>query len=206
MEELDGAGLAAVLAADTELQVGALLPPRRDGLQNERTDAGLVDRLERVVGEQALLQVRNEEARLGVVATHAEGGLGEVVRAEGKELGVDRDLAGGECGPRQLDHRAEEVRHVDAGLLHDFLGDPFEEAAQALQLALETDQWDHHLRVYRRALLGDRDGRLENRPHLHLVDLGVEDAKTAASQPQHGVYFAQRLDLPEQLLLLSQFR
>ena len=44
---------------------------------------------------------------LDVVAREAEGGLGEVVRAEGEELRVGGDLAGGEAGAWQLDHRAD---------------------------------------------------------------------------------------------------
>ena len=53
-----------------------------------------------------------KNARLDVVAGEAPGHLGQVVGAEGEELGGLGDLAGGQRGPRQLDHRAD--RDVEA--------------------------------------------------------------------------------------------
>ena len=48
-----------------------------------------------------------KNARLDVVAAEAPGGLGQVVGAEREEVGDLGDLAGGQRGPRQLDHGAD---------------------------------------------------------------------------------------------------
>ena len=57
-----------------------------DGDLHELADAGLVERGERVLLEDLVLDVGHEEVA-HVVAADAERGLGEVVRAEAEELG-----------------------------------------------------------------------------------------------------------------------
>src|SRR5262249_14164507 len=69
--EADRLRLAAVLSADTHLDVlhaAAAL----DGDAHELADAALVDRLERVALEHAVLEVAGQELALGVVAREAE--------------------------------------------------------------------------------------------------------------------------------------
>ena len=52
MAERDRVGLAAVLAADPELDLRTRTPPSLDGDHHEVADAVLVDRLERVSLQQ----------------------------------------------------------------------------------------------------------------------------------------------------------
>ena len=73
-----GLGGAAALQADAE----------------EVADAGAVQFHEGVALQQPARQVGGEEVA-GVVAGEAEGGLGEVVGAEGEEVSVGGDGAGG---------------------------------------------------------------------------------------------------------------
>src|SRR6266516_4768758 len=87
VEEVDGVGVAAVLAADAQLEPGAVQPAALSGDPDELTDPLAVDRLERRDAEDALLQVRREERCFDVVAREAPRRLGEVVRAEREELG-----------------------------------------------------------------------------------------------------------------------
>ena len=47
------------------------------------------------------------EEAAGIVAAHAETGLGEVVGAEAEELSGLRDFVGGERAARNFDHRAD---------------------------------------------------------------------------------------------------
>ena len=61
-----------------------------------------------------MLEVLGHEPALDVVAGEAERHLGEVVGAEGEELGHLGDLVGDERGARRLDHRADEVVELDA--------------------------------------------------------------------------------------------
>ena len=121
MAERDRARLAAVLAADPHLELGLAAAAALDRDPHQVADAVLVEHLERVALEDAVLEVVGEELPLGVVAREAERRLGEVVRAERAEVGDLGDLVGPDARARQLDHRAAQVR--DRGLLRrDALG------------------------------------------------------------------------------------
>src|SRR5690606_15435995 len=85
VEALDRTPLASLLAADADLEVTAspaALPGRH---LHELADALGVEYLERIVLEQAGLEVLRQECR-GVVARDAERRLREVVRAEREEV------------------------------------------------------------------------------------------------------------------------
>ena len=45
----------------------------------------------------------------GIIPAHAEGRLGEIVYSEAEEFCVTCNLVGDERGPRDLDHRADEI-------------------------------------------------------------------------------------------------
>src|SRR4051812_178094 len=79
--ELDRRRLAAVLAADAELDVRLRLPPPLHRDPHQVSDTFGVEHLERVALEHAVLEVEREELPLRVVARHAERRLREVVRA-----------------------------------------------------------------------------------------------------------------------------
>ena len=134
--ERDRLRLAAVLAADAELEVLARAAAALDRDLHQVADAVLVDRLERVALEDAGLEVVREEAA-GVVAGEAERGLRQVVRAEGEEVGVLGDLVGADARARQLDHRPDEVLEL-ALLGRDAHG----QLAEPLQLLAEADERD----------------------------------------------------------------
>ena len=89
-----------------------------DADPHQVADAVLVERLERVALEHAVLEVEGEELALGVVARHAERRLREVVRAEREEVRDLGDLVGAQRGARQLDHRPAEVLEPRRLLLH----------------------------------------------------------------------------------------
>src|SRR4051812_6685231 len=116
--ELDRARLAAVLAADAELDVRLRLAATLDADAHEVADSVPVEHLERVPLEHALFEVEGQELALCVVARHAEGRLREVVRAEGEEVRDLGDLVGAKRGARQLDHRPAEVLEPWRFLLH----------------------------------------------------------------------------------------
>lgn len=118
--ELHGGGLAAVLAADADLEVGAGGTAFLDAHLNELADAFLVEHFEGIGLDDAVLLVELEE--LGSVVTReAEGHLGEVVGAEREEFGYFGDLVGGEGCAGNLDHCAYEVGERLA-LLLEYLG------------------------------------------------------------------------------------
>src|SRR5206468_6094502 len=127
-------------AADPELDSGLRSSPTLDADAHEVADAVLVEHLERVPLEDSVLEVVREELAFGVVAREAERRLREVVRAEGEEVRLRRDLVGAQRGARELDHRPAQV--LDGRLLR---GDTLGEVAEPRELLAEADQRVHDL-------------------------------------------------------------
>src|SRR5690606_32233280 len=96
--ELHRRRIAAVLAADADLEVGPGLAAALHADLHQLAYAVLVQALEGILLQDALVQVGREEVA-GVVPAVAEGKLREVVRPEGEELGLLRDLVGQEHRP-----------------------------------------------------------------------------------------------------------
>ena len=116
------------------LSFGRALRPALGGHLDERADALLIERDERILRQDARLDVRGQELP-GVVAREAHRGLREVVRAEGEELRRLRELAGQDGGARQLDHRAEREGDRLAAFVEDLLRDVVDDGARLLELA-----------------------------------------------------------------------
>ena len=89
--ELHGGGIAAVLAADTQVDVGAGLLAQLGGHGHQLAYAVLIQ-VGEGIGLIDLLVVVVAQELAGVVAGEAEGHLGQVVGAEGEELGLLGDL------------------------------------------------------------------------------------------------------------------
>src|SRR3546814_11801695 len=96
-----------LLAADAELDVRPRRAAALGADHHQLADALCVERDEGVLLDQATLLVGTEEIS-GIVARQAEAGLGQVVGAEGEELGALGDLGGPQAGTRQP--RSEERR------------------------------------------------------------------------------------------------
>src|SRR5205823_449327 len=97
------ARLAAVLTADTDLQCRLDAPPALDRDPHQLADAVLVEHLERIALDHAVLEVAREKLAFGVIARKAERGLRQVVRAEREEVGFACDLVGTHARARELD-------------------------------------------------------------------------------------------------------
>ena len=193
MAELDRVGIAAVLAADAELEVGpGLAAPGHGGL-HELAHAGLVDRGEGVLLHDFELGVVREE-RAGVVARHAEAGLREVVGAEAEELGGLGNFVGGERAARDLDHGANRVVDLHLLLRHDLTGHAVHDLHLQVEFPLEADERDHDLGFDLDAFLLDEGGGLEDGAGLHLGDLGIANAEPAAAEAEHGIELVELVD------------
>ena len=198
-----------MFAADAELE--GLLLVLRDraallaGHLDEAADADGVDRLERVLLEHALLEVRRQEAA-DVVAAEAEGHLREVVRAVAEEVRDLRDLVGGDRRARDLDHRADrDVEAVLARGLHALLGADLldrllGQLAKKRELLLRADERVHDLGLRIDLLRLALDRRLDDRADLHAEDLGVGDRQTATAVAEHRVRLMQLRDAALDLL------
>src|SRR5690606_17885386 len=114
--EVDARRVAAVLAADAELELAVHRAALLDRHGYELADTGGVERLERVLFENLAREIVGEE-RVDVVAAEAERHLGEVVGAEAEEVGLGRHLVGREGRAGDLDHRADEDWQLAGELL-----------------------------------------------------------------------------------------
>ena len=126
-----------MLAADADLEIGLHLASAFGADGDELADAVLVDGDERVDLEDGVLGVVCEDRR-GIVARQAEAGLREIVGAEGEELraGVAcGDLVGPQRGARQLDHGADLVVELGAGLVLDGRGGGADDVGEKVELA-----------------------------------------------------------------------
>ena len=142
--ELDGRRIAALLAADAELDVRAGLTAQLARHLDQTAHAGLIELGERIgLVDLAVIVGREELAR--VVAAEAEGHLRQVVRAEGEERGLLGDLVGGQGRARDLDHRADLVFHVGAGFLDDLLRGLVNDGLDIGQLLRLANQRNHDL-------------------------------------------------------------
>src|SRR5207302_9928320 len=114
LAKADRRRVAAMLAANAELQPLAGGPSAFDGEAHHLADPLGIERHERVVLEDPEPLIDPREA-CRVVARQTEDRLGQIVRAEAEEFRRLGDFAGAQCCARQLDHRPEQVRYGHSG-------------------------------------------------------------------------------------------
>ena len=186
--ELHAGGIAAVLAADAQVQIGIRAPAQLRRHLHQTAHAGLVQLGKRVVLIDLPVIVGVQELP-GVVTGEAEGHLGQIVGAEGEESGLLGNFVGGDGRAGNFDHGAHQVLHVGSGFLDDGVGSLYHHALDVFQLLDLAHQGNHdlgdHLPVGMRGL--DLEGGLDNGPGLHGGDLGIGDRQAAAAVAHHGV-------------------
>jgi hypothetical protein len=99
MTERDRCGVAAVFTADPHLQLRLNLPATLDADFHEFANTVLIDRHERIAGQNTARSIDAEEA-CGVIARNSKSGLREVIGAEREKLRALRDLAGHQTSAR----------------------------------------------------------------------------------------------------------
>ena len=187
MAELHARGVAAVLTADAQAQVGTGLTAIVCSHLHQLAHADLIQVLERIALVDLVLVVSAQE--LGsVITAEAEGHLGQVVGAEAEELSLLGDLAGSQGCTGDLDHGTDLILHVNASSSDQLISDLDHNVLDELQLLDLTDQRDHDVRGDHAAgLSGDVQGSLDYSAGLHGSDLGIGDSQTAAAVTHHGV-------------------
>ena len=197
--ELHAGGVAAVLAADAQAQVGTGGAAQLRGHLDQLAYALLVQVSERIaLVDLVVVVVAQELAR--VVTAEAEGHLGQIVGAEAEELGLLGDLVGGQGRARDLDHGAHLVLHLHAGVRDQLVGGGHDHVLDKLQLLDLANQRDHDVgNDLQAGLLGDIDGGVDDSGGLHLSDLRVGDSQTAAAVTHHRVELMQAVDHVVQL-------
>ena len=124
-----------------------------------------------------------------------------------KNSAVSRDLAGHQRRARQLDHGADLVVELRAGLLHHRLRHRVDARLDDVELGLGRDQRHHDLRHHRLAgALAGLDRGLEDRARLHLGDLGIGDGDAAAAEAEHRIELGKLVRAMRELLRIDAHR
>ena len=199
MAELDRAGLAAVFAADTELDVRARLSAELGCQLHELADALLIHLRKRIRFVYLLIVVVVEELAR-VVTREPERHLCEVVRAKREEFSFFRDLIGGQRRARHLDHCPDKVFDLHAFFANNLFAGLHDDILHVFELFDFADQRNHDLRLnFNALLLRHLNGRFHDGTGLHLGDFRIRDGQTAASVPEHRVELVQVGDREPQL-------
>ena len=193
--ELDRARVAAVLTADTavELRVDGLA--ERNGHLHELADAVLIKLCERIVLKDLGVIVSVEELAC-IVTAEAEGHLSQVVGTEAEEISLSSDLVGGESRSRDLDHGADLILEINTGSLYLSVGNLDNDLLDELELLDVADKRDHDLGndLPIGMLLLNIDSSADNGSGLHLCDFGIGDGQAAAAVTHHRVELMERSD------------
>ena len=83
------------------------------------------------------------------------------------------------------------MRLADALFLHDLFGHAARHVRRDLQFFRRPGERDHDLGMDVDALFLHLARRLEDRAHLHLVDLRIGDAEAAAAMAEHRVHLVK---------------
>ena len=133
-----------------------------------------------------------------VVARETKSGLGQIVGAEGKELGFFRNLVRDQRSPGQFDHRAHEIIDLSFLFLEDFLGDAMDDCRLVRHFFQRGGERNHHFGKNFHSIFRHGHGRFEDGAGLHLGDLGIGDSQTTAAMSEHGIEFVQLLHPAQQ--------
>ena len=189
-----------MLAADAELDVRAGTLAFCNSEADQAAYTVLVQTSERIGLEDLLVEVSLQNAA-HVITGEAVGHLGEVVGAEGEELRFLGHIACGDCGTRRLDHRADHILHLQAGLLNQLVSLSLDNLLYEAQLIDLGYQRNHDLRRDMQVVfLPDVDSCGYDSLGLHLGDLRIENVQTAAAGTQHRVELVQAFYLALELV------
>jgi hypothetical protein len=166
--------LAAVNAADPDLEVRARLSPLLNGHSHKLAHPGTIYGRKRIILPDPLEQIIVDKFH-SVIPGDSVGGLSQVVGSEGEELGFFGDLIGRDGRPRDLDHRPDCVGELDFVLGQNLFSDALDDLFLICQFGRRTHQWNHDLGKHLVPLTGDLTGRLEDRLRLHFNDLRIGD-------------------------------
>ena len=150
-----------------------------------------IERDERIAREDPLADVFTQKLAR-VISRNAQSSLGQIVGSKREECAFLSDFTGHKRGPRQFDHRPDQIGQRAALLGEHRRCGPVNQRLQDRQFLGSRDQRDHHF-GHRRFTASRRDvaGCFKDRPDLHFVDFGERDPKAATAMPQHRVEFVQ---------------
>src|SRR5713101_1973310 len=187
MTKFDTRGIAAMLAANPNLEILFRLAPALDSDSHQIANAIGVEFLERILLVDPARQVIVEEPGR-VVARQPVGHLRQVVGAERKEVRHRGNRSGLDARARHFDHRANEIGQLAAAVAARNLARDFANIrGQQIELLALADERQHDLGNRLDALLLQLTHRFEDGARLRTIYLGMADAETGAAQAEHGI-------------------
>ncbi|MEY2725637.1 MAG: hypothetical protein RLZZ458_1504, partial [Planctomycetota bacterium] len=191
--EVDGLGIAAMFAANTDLEIRTDRATVLDGGLHQATYAGLIDGLERVCRDDVVFGVVTDEG-LVVVAADTEAGLGEVIGTKAEELGSLRNLGAGHGCSWHFDHGADHVVHLNALFSEYLFGSFADDGGLVIHFGFVTGERNHDFGVTIDAGLFDGAGSFDDGASLHGGDFGIDDPEPTATMSEHRVGFLEFVD------------
>lgn len=199
VEEPDGIGVAAMLAADAALEVSTPSAAGLHAVLYQLAHTLGVDGLERVGIQDLVSEIVTHEGS-HVVAGESEGHLGEVVRTEGEELGGTRHPLAGQSRAGDFDHGSEMIGDGLVGMGLDLALHAVADCFLEAELPRGDGHGHHNLRHGVVALLEEFLNSREDGPVLGLCDKRISHMQTHAAQTHHRVDLAEVLASPLDLV------
>src|SRR5579884_6466 len=197
--EFDTGWIAPVFAANPELDLRARFASHVARRFHQAPHALLINGYERVCLHNIALQICGKEAP-GIVPAHCEGGLGEVVRAEAKELGVAGDLVGHERRARNFNHGPHQIFEFCSVFPGNLLRHAADDVDLQPELARESHQGNHDFRAHLDPLPLHLRGSLEDRARLHLGNFRINNPQPATTVTEHWVKLVEVAHAPGNFL------
>src|SRR4029077_11134817 len=183
--------IAAVFAANAELELLPHFAAALGGNADQFADAVAIERYERIARQNAFGRVNAQKA-CRIVAADAECGLREIVGAKREELRRLGDFVSFQRGARQFDHGADLIFELDAGLGGDLFRRRVDAFFDQIELSLAGDQRHHDFRRYRFAgFAAGLRRRLENGARLHFRDFRVGYRQPTTAKAEHRIELVQ---------------
>ncbi len=145
MAELNTAGIAAVLTADAQTQVGVGLAAVMGSHLDQLANADLIQVLERIALVDFGIIVSGQELS-SIVTAEAEGHLGQVVGAEAEEVSFLGDFTGSQGCTGISIMVADLVLHVNTGSGDQGISSLDDDVLDVLQLLDFANQRNHDVR------------------------------------------------------------
>ncbi|MBS1271861.1 MAG: hypothetical protein MAGBODY4_00993 [Candidatus Marinimicrobia bacterium] len=190
---------AAVFTADADLEIRTGLASEFHANLHQFANASLVNRGKRILLVDLALDIFRQESAC-IVPGDPQGCLCKIVGAKAEEFSRFGDFVCRQRGTRNLDHRTDQIIHLNAG----FFDDSFRHFARLFFLQAQlfgvAHQRNHDLGVRIAALFLHFAGSFHDGPHLHPGDLRIGDAETTAAMTKHRVHLVERIHVCADLL------
>ena len=184
-----------MLTADTKVQFRTSLAAKFSSHLHQLADTDLVDTGEGIAFIDLIVVVSTK--KLGsIVTAEAEGHLGQIVGAEGEELGFFGNLVRSQRSSGNFDHRTNQILQLLSGLGNQVVRYTHDDILDILEFLRFANQRNHDLRNEIPVGMTGRNGqcRLNYGSGLHLGNFRIGNRQAAAAVPHHGVELMQATD------------